>query len=163
MIIRKLERGDEVKIIIKDLAELKLVGYRVLCEAEQYIIEIPQATRRLFEQIKDITAVVDPFQLYGAFVVDNETKDEDGYWVCVEVSDYKDIPTEMVALTIPRQSYAVVRHKGKNSLIGESYNQLHKWIEENGYKRLKNKWHLEKYHSWEDVDNIDVELLDTIE
>lgn len=44
----------------------------------------------------------------------------------------------MVALTIPRQSYAVVRHKGKNSLIGESYNQLHKWIEENGYKRLQN-------------------------
>ena len=54
MIIRKLERGDEVEVevIIKDLAELKLVGVRVLCEAEQYIIEIPQATRRLFEQIK---------------------------------------------------------------------------------------------------------------
>lgn len=78
-----------MEVIIKDFAELKLVGDRVLCEAEQYIIEIPQTTRRLIEQIKDIKTVVDPFQLYGAYVVDNQTKDEDGYWVCVEVSDYK--------------------------------------------------------------------------
>ncbi|MEH7236854.1 GyrI-like domain-containing protein [Bacillus sp. JJ1562] len=147
---------------IKELGELKLVGFRVLCSGDQYVVEIPKASFRLSERITEIKQVVNPLQQYGAFVVENETDDKDGYWVCVKVKDYKDIPSDMVTLTVPSQRYAVTRHKGANNKIKNSYDELHKWIDANNYIRLIDKWHLEKFYSWNDVDNVDVELFDTI-
>ncbi|WP_449442969.1 hypothetical protein [Ureibacillus acetophenoni] len=32
---------------------------------------------------------------------ENQTAEEDGYWVCVEVKEYEDIPSDMVTLTVP--------------------------------------------------------------
>ncbi|MCJ8013521.1 GyrI-like domain-containing protein [Paenibacillus sp. KQZ6P-2] len=37
----------------------------------------------------------------------------------------------MVSLAVPKQKYAVIRHKGANSEIRNTYEKLHKWIEEN--------------------------------
>jgi len=150
------------KMIVKELDSLKLVGFRVLCAGDQYIVEIPKATSRLSECLSEIKNMVNPSERYGAFVVENETEESDGYWVCVEVEEFEDIPSEMESLTIPPQTYAVTRHVGENHKIMLAYEELHKWIEENNYSRLKDKWHLEKYFSWEDTGNIDVELFDTI-
>lgn len=69
----------------------------------------------------------------------------------------------MVTLTVPPQRYAVSRYKGVNYKIMDAYNDLHLWIDENKYRRIKNKWHLEKFYSWKDNENVDVELLDTVE
>ncbi|MGE6257267.1 GyrI-like domain-containing protein [Heyndrickxia sporothermodurans] len=154
---------SETTKTIKELDGLKLVGFRVLCSGDQYIVEIPKASLLLSERMSEIKQVINPLQQFGAFVVDNESDDEDGYWVCVEVKEYEDIPTDMVTLTIPPQRYAVLRHKGANSKIIDSYSNLHMWIEKNKYVRHKNKWHLEKFYSWKDIGNLDVELLDTIE
>lgn len=147
---------------IKELDELKLVGFRVLCSGDQYVAEIPKASLQLSERISEIKQILNPSIQFGAFVVDHESDDQDGYWVCVEVKEFEDIPADMVTLSIPPQRYAVMRHKGSNSKIMDAYNDLHMWIEENKFIRLKNKWHLEKYYSWEDAENLDVELLDTI-
>jgi predicted transcriptional regulator YdeE len=147
---------------ITELGEIKLVGFRVMCPGDQYIVEIPKASLRLSERIREIKQVVNPLHQYGAFVVKNDSAEEDGYWIGVEVNEYEDIATDMVTLTIPSQAYAVIRHKGPNDKIMESYNELHKWIEENKYVRLKNKWHLEKYYSWVNPANVDVELFDTV-
>ncbi|MEO4053097.1 GyrI-like domain-containing protein [Solibacillus sp. CAU 1738] len=148
---------------IKQLGELKLVGFRVLCAADQYIVQIPKASVKLSERISEIKHAINPMKLIGAFVVDKEFDEQDGYWVCVEVQEFENIPTDMVVLTIPSQKYAVLRHRGKNEKIMDSYQHLHKWIEEKNYVRLKNKWHLEIFHSWENSGNIDVELFDTID
>ena len=148
---------------IKQLAELKLVGIRVLCAADQYIVQIPKASLELSERISEIKHVINPMQQVGAFVVENDTDEQDGYFICVEVQEYENIPTDMVALTIPSQKYAVLRHKGDNEKIIDSYHQLHKWIDENNFVRQKDKWHLEIFHSWVNSKNIDVELLDTID
>ncbi|WP_433594858.1 regulator [Lysinibacillus xylanilyticus] len=43
------------------------------------------------------------------------------------------------------------------------YKNLHMWIEDNKYERLKNKWHSEIFNSREDSEDLDGELLDTIE
>jgi predicted transcriptional regulator YdeE len=142
--------------------ELKLVGFRVQCSGEQYINEIPKASIRLNERISEIKYVTKPSLQFGAFVVDSCSK-EDGYWVCVEVQKYEDIPDDMVSLTIPSQRYAVLRYKGPNYRIKDTYTNLHQWIEQNKYKRLKDKWHLEIFYSFRDTENVDVELLDTIE
>ncbi|MFD1173968.1 GyrI-like domain-containing protein [Oceanobacillus picturae] len=148
---------------IKELGELKLVGFRVLCSGDQYINEIPKASQRLKNRISEIKHVVNPLLQFGAFVVENGTDEEDGYWVCVEVKEYEDVPSDMVTLTVPAQTYAASRYKGANYKIMDAYEDLHRWIEENNYKRLKDKWHLEKFYSWQDTENVDVELLDTVD
>lgn len=147
---------------VKQCSEIKLVGIRVLCPGDEYLKEIPKASRQLSERSDEIKNVVDRSLQHGAFVVDNSSDKEDGYWVCVEVSDYENIPADMVTLTIPPQRYAVLQHKGSNEKIREAYSELHKWIQQSGYKRLTDKWHLEVYHTWTDSQDIDVELLDTI-
>ncbi|MHC0038852.1 GyrI-like domain-containing protein [Pseudoneobacillus sp. C159] len=148
---------------IKVLDEIKLIGFRVLCPGDQYIIEIPKASLKLSERISEIKHVINPSLQFGAFVVENSTDDEDGYWVCVEVKEYEDIPSDMVTLTVPPQRYAVSRYKGANYKIMDAYNDLHLWIEKNKYRRLKDKWHLEKIYSWKDTENVDIDLLDTIQ
>ncbi|MDI2586668.1 GyrI-like domain-containing protein [Psychrobacillus sp. NEAU-3TGS] len=147
---------------IKELDEMKLVGLRVQCLGDQYINEIPKASMELQQRIDEIKQVINPSFQIGAFVVDNTTDEEDGYWVCVEVKEYENIPEGMVVLTVPSQKYGAIRHTGSNNMIRNSYETLHKWIEEKGLKRLKDKWHLEIYYSWQDPKNVDVLLLDTV-
>ncbi|QTD40392.1 GyrI-like domain-containing protein [Sporosarcina sp. Te-1] len=146
---------------VREVGELKLVGYRILCEGDQYIVEIPKASLRLQEMVADIPYVVNPSQQFGAFVVDS-VPENDGYWICVEVKEFGDNPDDFVQLTIPPQRYAVVRYNGPNDKIREAYSDLHAWMEENQYTRRMDAWHVEKFHSWEDRENIDVELFDTI-
>lgn len=147
---------------IKELDVLKLVGFRVQCPGDQYINEIPKASMELQQRIHEIKQIINPSFQIGAFVVDSITDEEDGYWICVEVKEYEDIPKDMVVLTVPSQKYGALRHRGSNNMIRDSYEILHKWIEEKGLKRLKDKWHLEIYYSWEDPQNVEVLLLDTI-
>ena len=117
----------------------------------------------LTERISEIRQVVNPNIQIGAFVVENQSLDEDGYWVAVEVKEYEDIPTDMVTLTIPPQRYAVLKYTGANNKIVDAYNDLHNWIEDNQYVRLKNRWHIERFYEWMDTEKVDVELMDTIE
>ncbi|WP_331000824.1 GyrI-like domain-containing protein [Radiobacillus kanasensis] len=149
---------------IKEMDELKLVGFRVLCPGDQYIKEIPKATWNLEERVSEIKHVIHPIRQIGAFVVDNETDEEDGYWVCVEVKEFEDVPADMVTLVIPAQRYAAFRYNGPNhKIMHEAYGELHKWMEKKNLKRLENKWHLEVFFSWKDIENVDIELLDTVE
>jgi len=69
----------------------------------------------------------------------------------------------MVTLTVPAQRYASAKYEGANTGIFNAYGELHSWAEEQGYKRLKDKWHVEIFKYWEDPNNLVVELLDTIE
>ncbi|MGE7946372.1 hypothetical protein [Lysinibacillus sp. NPDC093688] len=39
---------------IKEVGELKLVGFRVLCPDDQYIIEIPKTSLQLNKRISEI-------------------------------------------------------------------------------------------------------------
>ncbi|WP_252183368.1 GyrI-like domain-containing protein [Rossellomorea vietnamensis] len=152
-----------VKIKKIKIEEIKLVGFRVLCPGDQYIKEIPKASLGLENRRSEISHITNSNRQIGAFRVEESTEDEDGYWVCMEVSAFKDVPEDMVTLTVPAQSYAVYRHQGSNREIVKAYEDLHKWIETSGYKRLKARWHLELYHSWKDPDRLSVELCDTIE
>jgi len=89
--------------------------------------------------------------LYGchvfetAFIVDEFTPENDGYWVGLLAEEYEEIPNEMLSLTIPPHRYAIVMHEG------ESYDELNKWIVRHWQHSLKRKVAL----------RITVELLDT--
>jgi predicted transcriptional regulator YdeE len=88
----------------------KLVGLRVVCDGDQYLNEIPKTSVVLRERLQQIREVVKPERMVGAFIVGDCSDKEDGYWVCVEVQEYSEIPDGMVTLTIPAQKYAVIKH-----------------------------------------------------
>ncbi|WP_226578174.1 GyrI-like domain-containing protein [Halobacillus litoralis] len=150
---------------IKDIGEVKIVGYRVVCEGEKYIKEIPKAAQLLKERTKEINHVMNSGKQIGAFVVEESTPEEDGYWIGAQVSKYEDIPQGMTTLTIPPQTYAAILHSGPNREIKAGYEDLHRWIEKEGYTRSNHTWNLEIYHKHnkpEDPSHVLVELNDSI-
>ncbi|MGM7701824.1 GyrI-like domain-containing protein [Pseudalkalibacillus sp. Hm43] len=147
---------------VKELGQIKLVGFRVVCADNQYIEEIPKAANELAERINEIKNVMNVDQQIGAFVVEETTPEHEGYWVGVQVSEYQNIPENMTILTIPEQKYATLVHTGPNDLIRESYSHLHQWIEEQGYTRSNTGWNLEISPKQNDPQNLQVELMDSI-
>lgn len=150
---------------IKTLHEMKLVGFQVLCEGGMYLQEIPKAAQLLKERVDEVKYVLNMGQQIGAFVVEESTPDEDGYWIGVRVWKYGEIPEGMVALTIPAQSYASILHHGPNDQIRSSYEELHRWMSGQGLTRWNQGWNLEIYDKDNDPGNhgdVRVELLDSV-
>lgn len=149
---------------VSELEEMKLVGLRVICEGDRYVIEIPKASINLKDRLNEIKGILTPARLVGAYVVGDYSDDEDGYWVCIEVKEHDEVPDGMVAITIPPQRYAVIRHEGPNSEIRNTYEKLHRWIEENGIERIHRAWHLEISDVWgnREQNEVEVDLYDTI-
>ncbi|MGM0847020.1 MAG: GyrI-like domain-containing protein [Bacillota bacterium] len=146
-----------------EMGQFKIVGFRVLCPGDQYIKEIERASYLLEKGMSEIKHIETPHLQVGAFQVEESTEEEDGYWIGMKVSEYEDVPENMDTLTIPAQAYAVLHYQGSNGEIRQAYKELHTWIEANGLKRLKEKWHLELYHSWKDNDSLSISLCDTVE
>lgn len=151
-----------VKVV--ELSEKRLVGIRVVCSGDQYANEIPIASLKLKERLNEIHDVINPAKLVGAFIAGDFSEEEDGYWVCVEVNEIRQVPEGMVSLIVPKQKYAVMRHNGPNYEIRNTYEELHHWIKENHYERLQRAWHLEISDVWgmKDITNIETDLYDTI-
>ncbi|QHE51637.1 GyrI-like domain-containing protein [Pontibacillus sp. HMF3514] len=143
---------------VREVEEKKLVGFRVVCEdMTGYGEEIPEASMSLGQRKKEIKKICEPVKLIGAFKASETSEEDDGYWVCYEVHEFEDIPEGMVSLIVPEQKYAVLNVKGHASEIFQVYSHLHKWIEENGYKRVPDKWSLEIYSKWtENEDHVDL-------
>jgi predicted transcriptional regulator YdeE len=149
---------------VVELNEKKLVGIRVICSGDQYVNEIPKASIKLKERLNEINDLVSPASFVGAFVAGDFSEEEDGYWVCVEVNTLRKVPEGMVSIVVPKQKYAVIRHMGPNYEIRNTYEKLHKWIEENKFERLLRSWHLEISDVWgsKEINEIEIDLYDTI-
>lgn len=145
---------DEVSVQRKE--GLKIIGYRVLCAGEDYKVEIPKASRSLFQQFPE-----EKIQI-GVFIPGECPEEKDGYWIGMEVDDLSIVPEGMVALEVGPQTYAVHTYEGPNNQIRETHEKVHEWIASNGYERDMEAWHLELFHRWEDKENIKVELYETI-
>lgn len=149
---------------VVELHEMRLVGIRVVCPGDQYVKEIPKASVELKNRLQEIRDVVKPVRLVGAFIAEDVSGEKDGYWVCVEVHNMKQVPEGMASLVIPQQKYAVQRHQGPNDEIRNTYENLHCWILENNHERLPRSWHLEISDVWGhgEVNHIEADLYDTI-
>ncbi|MCA0149530.1 GyrI-like domain-containing protein [Rossellomorea vietnamensis] len=150
---------------LKSVGEVKLVGFRVVCPGDEYVKEIPKAAVRLQERKGEIQNALQPDQQIGAFIVEESSPEEDGYWIGLQVKEYGDIPTDMTSLTIPAHTYGTILHQGPNHDIRQSYEQLHQWIHENGYTRSTKSWNLEIYQKENqpgDPSDVRVELYDAI-
>ncbi|WP_010269140.1 GyrI-like domain-containing protein [Paenibacillus senegalensis] len=52
-----------------------------------------------------------------------------------EVGPEQTVPDDMVEIVVPEMTYLFTRHEGGN--IGETYNQVALWLEQNGYTPAK--------------------------
>jgi len=149
---------------VVELNGKKLVGLRVVCSGDEYAFEIPKAAVKLKERLNEINDVLSPARLVGAFVVGDFSEEEDGYWVCVEVNKVNHVPEGMVSIEIPAQRYAVVRHTGSHAEIGNTYEDLHKWIANHNFERIHRAWHLEIADEWghHGLTEFEIDLYDTI-
>jgi predicted transcriptional regulator YdeE len=147
---------------VKEVEEKKLVGFRVICkDMTGYRQEIPKASMLLNHRKNEIKHLVEPVKLIGTFKAEESSEEDDGYWVCYEVHDIEVLPEGMVSLVVPAQKYAVLNFKGNASEIFQVYTHLHKWIEENDFTRIPDKWSLEIYSNWSENED-HVELCDPI-
>ena len=89
---------------VVELHEMRLVGIRVVCPGDQYVKEIPKASVELKNRLQEIRDVVKPVRLVGAFIAEDVSGEKDGYWVCVEVHNMKQVPEGMASLVIPQQN-----------------------------------------------------------
>jgi predicted transcriptional regulator YdeE len=152
------------RLQVTELKELKLIGIRLVCEGDQYAIEIPKTAVILKQRLSEIKQLVYPVNMIGAYIAGDFSMEEDGYWACVEVNEIADIPEGMAALTVPSQKYAVIRHSGPIYEVVSTYEVLHRWIEENGFERIRRSWHVEISTDWGsgNANEIVVDLYDTI-
>ncbi|MGM0827445.1 MAG: GyrI-like domain-containing protein [Bacillota bacterium] len=148
---------------VKKIGELKLVGFRVECLGDQYIIEIPKAAAKLKERVDEIQHLVNKQIQLGAFVAGDTAADLDGYWVGMEVEKIEVIPPGMVSLTIPPQTYVSTFYQGTNHGIRDAYRDMHEWEDMNGYARRRDLWHVERFYRFDSGEQVEVELLDTVE
>lgn len=70
--------------------------------------------------------------MVGAFKGDNEP--EDGYWVCVQVEQFSNIPDGMGTVVVPPQKYAVKWHYGHRSEVSKTHHKLDELIREVGHQ-----------------------------
>ncbi|MDG5471874.1 GyrI-like domain-containing protein [Jeotgalibacillus sp. ET6] len=152
---------DKLRIVKEK--EIKLIGFRVLCEGEKYPEKISKAAAELKKRANEIQNTIAGQQQIGAFVVNEQSIEEDGYWIGMRVSAFSKIPDGMITKEIPPQTYASILHRGSSQNIRKTYETAHQWIEARGLTRLTQNWHIEKYHAVQDGGQLEVELLNTIE
>jgi AraC family transcriptional regulator len=122
----------EPKVIARD--ELKLVGVE-LPDAQHKAYLIPYLWASLCPKFPAIKQAIHPQTLYGVWYHKNQLASEPAsYLAAVGVSTLEDLPAGMAALTVRPSQYAALAHRGDIDRIAHTYETLHRWMKESGYK-----------------------------
>ncbi|MYL48154.1 AraC family transcriptional regulator [Halobacillus litoralis] len=141
---------------VEEKEALTLIGYRVVCDGEDYIVEIPKTSEKLHKRFPEADVQV------GAFIPGECKEENDGYWIGVPFAPNTTVPEDLDHLNIEKQTYAITTYKESNERIREAYASLHEWMDREGYSRDLEAWHVEVYHSWQDKDQLHMELWETV-
>lgn len=76
-----------------------------------------------------------PGTAYGFCFTDDRANPNFWYLAGVPVEQIGEIPAEMVAKTVPAQTYAVFTHRGPVSSLGDTYSEAYRnWLPTSGYE-----------------------------
>jgi AraC family transcriptional regulator len=148
----------ETKIVTKET--FKIIGLRYYGENKNQ--EIQQLWNVFLPRLESIKSRINQSVSYGiCYPVEGENNDAAfEYIAAVEVSDFDDLPAEMVGRTIPAQKYAVFTHKGPVDKILETYQAIYAvWQPKSGCQ-LKKAPDFEYYDERFNPDNPEVSELD---
>ena len=138
---------------IENISGINLVGKRMKMSFSN--IQTSSLWKSFMPRKKEISTILNK-NLYSVeiykdihFFEDFDATQEFEKWAAVEVSNFKNLPSEMETLIIPAGKYAVFNFKGKDSEASEAYrNILQDWFPNSEYM-LDNRPHFavmgEKY------------------
>lgn len=147
----------QVQIVTKE--GFKGVGYtQTVTFEEAKANALHGIIRELEAKITDIPNVVNRDGLWA--LSHPVTTTGFAFYILAEVSDYPDqLPEGMIQHELPTLTYAKYYHE-KDRSISDSYTNLFKWVEENGYKLNQQEvTHLEWYPIPHDLNNPDYDML----
>ncbi len=126
----------EFKVLTKQA--FQIIGMRYFGENKNQ--EIKKLWDIFLPRQESIKSRINHAISYGiCFPVEGDNNDAAfEYIAAVEVSDFQDIPEEMVGKTIPTRKYAVFIHKGSVNNIPETYQAIYAvWQPKSGYELIK--------------------------
>ena len=107
-----------------------VVGFKIETNWTELVEALPRAWDKIFKRASEIKYKID-----NQFLSISLKKDGDIYTelICVEVSEIASIPEGMVGLTIPEHTYAYCPHHGSIKNINDTFRELYRWTNQNGY------------------------------
>ncbi|MFC1691585.1 GyrI-like domain-containing protein [Nanoarchaeota archaeon] len=116
----------EPKIIEKP--EFKIVGLEITTTVQECMGDkqrITQLWKNFMSRLGEIKNQVNGKVHYGYSITISKKECSFRHIACVEVSEFEDVPEDMVKETVPASKYAVWTHKGDIKRIGETYGRLY--------------------------------------
>lgn len=142
----------ECKVIKK---EFLLVGESItanfpqgISEASIQLSETFNLRREEVQHAQNIDKVICPYMCNGILAT---------YLTCLEVDQLGQIPAGMIGFKIPETEYAVV--SCSNKTIGEGYDRIFSWIQENGFISNNHAFSIEVFYYEENVEEKRAEIL----
>ena len=126
----------EFKVLTRQA--FKIMGMRYFGENKNQ--EIRQLWDIFLPRLESIKTRINTTISFGiCYPVEGDNNDAAfKYIAAVEVSDFHDMPEEMVGKTIPTQKYAVFIHRGSVDKIPETYQAIYAvWQPKSGYELIK--------------------------
>jgi AraC family transcriptional regulator len=131
-----------MEYLVEEKPGFKVVGLSVDTSMEKVRNEVPPLWEEFMKRFKEISNAKGGMKNYGVCF---ETEKNDGfrYVACSEVSDFENIPEEMVMADVEASKYAVFTHKGRIESLGKTYSDILAFVKE---KDMKQKpWWVEFY------------------
>ncbi len=143
---------------IKELPEMKFVGVQVETTVEDCKKEMPSLWNKFLALFENIKNKVNDKIMYGLCLDGDNNDGKFRYIACSEVTDFEDLPEDMISETTPKSLYAIYTHKGNINKIGETYEFIMKDLPKQNLKH-KDVW-LELYDERfsEDSDESEVDI-----
>ena len=152
--------GDNMEYKIVEKQEFKVVGMDCQTSVQECMGEankLPALWEKFVGKVNEVKNRSDAKVFYGLCLAGEECSFK--YTACVEVSDFEDVPEDMVKETVPSAKFAVFTHKGKLSELGKTYEEIYeKGMPESGLKQKKIWLELydERYGKDSDDSEIDI-------
>jgi AraC family transcriptional regulator len=123
-----------IKITTKE--EFRVVGI----ECPLSPAEASKVWHRFIQRVNEISNRTDSQICLG---ICNDLNQQ--YIACVEVNSFEIIPEGMVSLVVPRNEYAIFKHRGSILRIRESFQEIGTWLFENNYRGMNKPPFFELY------------------
>jgi predicted transcriptional regulator YdeE len=152
--------SQKFQIRFKELEAYKLVGIKVHLtdEDSSSIDSIPKAAHELKKRLNEIQHATQTHQMIGVRSAEGSLTGDANYWVCVQVTQFADIPQGMETLTVPAQQYAVNWYYGTRNGLSTAYFNMHSLIQKAGRSLPAQSTRIETTNSWGDQSENEVEL-----
>ena len=135
----------EYKILEKP--GFRVVGVSVNTTVQNAPKDCPVIWEEFMKRYKEIKNYVGGMKNYGVCFEKSKEKCEFQYIACCEVSEFENIPENMVMAEVEKSKYAVFTHKGKLEKLGETYGGIMEIFKEKGLKQ-KPFWFEFYDHRW---------------